>query len=419
MSFIPAWIVAKAGVYLYGLVQKFFILQLFFTCTRTQSTDVSLYNTITAFVDRTKPWRLPNYNVYSPSFRRHDATHHLDPRSKEPEKNQVVIQPQYGRRFACLNGIPTMVISSTHKVDERGSAATVFTSLDIWHLRCHTMSVQSAINGVWAEDMKAWEEKMTAVYSNHYAGWDFTGYVSKRPLKSIVWRNETKTDLLQDLDNFLDIKTSQWYGERCLRYRRGYLLYGPPGTGKSSTAMALAGHYNLAVYRLMLSGPGFSNNNLEILMRSLRRPCMVLVEDIDCVGIDGRQTKNTDLTFSGILNAFDGVASSEGYILILTSNHVEKLDDALIRPGRIDKHVYFPPTDEQQNRDMFKLVFKELKEPELSNLATEFSSRIAEGQFSAAKIQEYLLSCKDNPRKAVSEIRQWVTDNMSTKPEQE
>jgi SpoVK/Ycf46/Vps4 family AAA+-type ATPase len=79
-------------------------------------------------------------------------------------------------------------------------------------------------------------------------------------------------------------------------------------------------------------------------------PCIALIEDIDAV-FQGRDNLITDggmggLTFDCLLNCIDGVERSDGVLLILTTNHVEAIDDALIkRPGRVDKVVEFGPLD--------------------------------------------------------------------------
>ena len=86
----------------------------------------------------------------------------------------------------------------------------------------------------------------------------------------------------------------------------------------------------------------------------------MLLEDVDAV-FTGRATtdsrQGTGVTFSGLLNAVDGVASQEGRLLFLTTNHIERLDPALIRPGRCDVHVKFDYATHDQIQRMFTAFF--------------------------------------------------------------
>src|SRR5690606_7749955 len=128
-----------------------------------------------------------------------------------------------------------------------------------------------------------------------------------------------------------------------------------PGTGKSSFILALAGHLGLNLCLLSLSGLSLDDQGLQNLLSCVPSRSIVLIEDIDAafgnsgdvtpndlatsqslLGTRNKKDKSIGITFSGLLNAIDGVASGEGRLLFMTTNHPERLDPALIRPGRID-----------------------------------------------------------------------------------
>lgn len=129
-------------------------------------------------------------------------------------------------------------------------------------------------------------------------------------------------------------------------YKRDYLLFGPPGTGKSSFSLSLAGKHELDIYTLQLSN--ISDTMLMRLFAELPPRCIVLLEDVDTAGVGRRDSVDADqekesklaVTLSGLLNVLDGVSSQEGRILIMTTNYIEHLDEALIRPGRSDKKKF-------------------------------------------------------------------------------
>lgn len=133
------------------------------------------------------------------------------------------------------------------------------------------------------------------------------------------------------------LNSEQWFAHRGIPFRRGYLLYGIPGTGKSTTVHALASELNLPIYILMLS-LNLDDSSLADMMRYLPSHCVLLLEDIDAAfksRVDNsseRKDNESSITLSGLLNAIDGLAAPEGRLLFATTNHVQKLDPALIRP---------------------------------------------------------------------------------------
>jgi chaperone BCS1 len=159
-----------------------------------------------------------------------------------------------------------------------------------------------------------------------------------------VLEEGVKERIVDDLKAFLDTRT--WYLDRGIPYRRGYLLYGPPGTGKSSFIQALAGELDFNIAMLNVNERGLTDDRLNHLLTNIPQRTIVLLEDADAAFVNRRQADaegyaGPTVTFSGLLNALDGVGSAEGRIIFLTTNHVERLDEALIRPGRVDLPVRF------------------------------------------------------------------------------
>jgi chaperone BCS1 len=196
------------------------------------------------------------------------------------------------------------------------------------------------------------QEGKTLIYNSMGPDWHQFGEPKrKRPLSSVVLERGVKERIVEDVQAFLTART--WYLDRGIPYRRGYLLYGPPGTGKSSFIQALAGHLDFNIAVLNVSERGLTDDRLNHLLTKVPPRTIVLLEDVD-VAFVNRKTPGADgyagatVTFSGLLNALDGVASAEERIIFLTTNHVEKLDEALIRPGRVDMTVRLGEATEYQ-----------------------------------------------------------------------
>lgn len=125
--------------------------------------------------------------------------------------------------------------------------------------------------------------------------------------------------MIEDMKEFID--SESWYKEMGVPYRRSYLFYGPPGTGKSSFAQALAGHLHFSICFLNVSD-NMNDYTFNYLLNSAPKKSIILIEDVDAM-FEGRKNKAqaNRLTYSGFLNALDGVRSQEGRIIIMTTNH--------------------------------------------------------------------------------------------------
>ncbi|EPS29046.1 hypothetical protein PDE_03993 [Penicillium oxalicum 114-2] len=267
-------------------------------------------------------------------------------------------------------------------------------------------------------------QRKVSVFEHREGEWKKARLRPVRPISTVIMDNEVKNDILKDVDEFLDQDMQDWYAERGIPYKRGYLLFGPPGTGKSSFSLSLAGKHELDIYTLQLSN--ISDSTLMRLFAELPPRCIVLLEDVDKAGVGRRDNIDPDpdnesksaVTLSGLLNVLDGVSSQEGRILIMTTNHIEHLDEALIRPGRSDKKVHFKLADQNISTQLFHTVFKQLPNQKQCNeesddetiegLARDFASKMPEQVFSPAEVLSFLLERKKSPLDAVSGVESWI-----------
>ncbi|KAK5046350.1 hypothetical protein LTR84_008494 [Exophiala bonariae] len=207
-------------------------------------------------------------------------------------------------------------------------------------------------------------EGKTVIYTAWGTKWDkFGNPRSKRPLDSVILDKGVKERIVNDVQDFFS--SSKWYYERGIPYRRGYLLYGPPGTGKSSFIQALAGHLNYDIAMLNLSERGLTDDRLNHLLTVIPQRTLVLLEDVDAAFSNRRQVETdgyqgANVTFSGLLNALDGVGSAEERVIFLTTNHVERLDEALVRPGRVDMTVRLAEATVYQIEQLWERFYGEI-----------------------------------------------------------
>ncbi|KAH7027878.1 BCS1 N terminal-domain-containing protein [Microdochium trichocladiopsis] len=333
------------------------------------------------------------------------------------------------------------------------------------------------------------DEKKTLIYrGTTRAGsteptWQRCMARASRPFSTVILNEKTKQDLIDDVTDYLNPATQRWYANRGIPYRRGYLLWGPPGTGKSSLSLALAGFFKMRIYIVSLSSVSATEENLATLFAELPRRCVVLLEDIDSAGlthtreqqgvpqpaeaeksdkddmVPGQLTTGTGptnnstgrLSLSGLLNILDGVASQEGRVLIMTTNHLEKLDKALIRPGRVDMTVEFGLADRGMIAAIFRAIFaplegddgpapldhlgldasgkqayldkkqveKQEKEQLVDELADKFSEKVPAFEFSPAELQGFLMRHKRDARAAIDNVEEFIEQTRKDRKEKE
>ena len=186
----------------------------------------------------------------------------------------------------------------------------------------------------------------------HGGDWMRARLGSRRPLSSVVLKAGQGEALLADLERFFAGRAR--YAQLGIPWRRGYLLHGPPGTGKTSLVTALASELRLNVCTLSLASPIVTDEKIHTLLAAVPQRSLLLIEDVDAFFRE-RDAAHAQvrLSFSGFLNALDGVATQEGTVLFMTTNHPDRLDAALIRAGRIDERIELGLADEDQLRRLY------------------------------------------------------------------
>nr|CAD1825510.1 unnamed protein product [Ananas comosus var. bracteatus] len=199
-----------------------------------------------------------------------------------------------------------------------------------------------------------------AVDAAHRGGhpWEPVPFKHPSTFDTLALDPRRKAEIMADLRDFAEGR--DFYSKTGRAWKRGYLLYGPPGTGKSSMIAAMANFLRYDVYDLELAEV-HTNSELRKLLMKTTSKSIIVIEDIDCsVNLANRGTAKRPpaaadpaadmiggddartVTLSGLLNFTDGLWSCCGSerIFVFTTNHVEKLDPALLRSGRMDVHVF-------------------------------------------------------------------------------
>lgn len=245
-----------------------------------------------------------------------------------------------------------------------------------------------------------------------------------------------KAEIMADLLDFANGES--FYQKTGRAWKRGYLLYGPPGTGKSSMIAAMANYLGYDIYDLELTEVN-TNSELRKLLMKTSSKSIIVIEDIDCsinlssrnknggggasnsgarktsydVGLPPGATAAGDdggggntITLSGLLNFTDGLWSCCGSerIFVFTTNHIEKLDPALLRSGRMDMHIHMSYCSFPSLKILLK-NYLGFEESDLQReVLAELEAVIGAAEMTPADISEVLIKNRRDKRKAVSEL---------------
>lgn len=262
---------------------------------------------------------------------------------------------------ATIAGYPvTISTSSPASMDEK-LKKNLLTARSIM-ISCSTLAARDAvIKKLETEAQKLSQAQPTFHMSTSWGSFRHVSDIPTRPLESVILKDGQMERILAFLRRFLD--NEKEYVRLGVPYRTGMLLYGNPGSGKSSTASAIAHELGLNIYYISLAGLD-SDDSLSRALNEIPPYSLAILEDVDVYkavkvrpGADdvvGTPTpdEGRGVTLAGMLNVLDGFISPHGVITVMTTNHIEALDPAIIRPGRVDLREELNELDTDQLRRM-------------------------------------------------------------------
>lgn len=227
--------------------------------------------------------------------------------------------------------------------------------------RCSSLDGQRAVlallRGFAASHRSGKRKPQLYVMASWGDSWESRSDIPARALDSVVLRRGQMERLVSDLETFFEDEGK--YAQLGVPWRRGYLFQGPPGAGKTSVIKALASHFGLNLWYLPLADVK-KDTNLISMMSSVRPRSLVLFEDVDIYRAATERDAGEGeerVSLSGLLNALDGVVTPHGLIVVLTSNHPDVLDEALVRSGRVDVVEELDYLDQDQAERLFRYFY--------------------------------------------------------------
>ncbi|XP_008782422.1 protein HYPER-SENSITIVITY-RELATED 4 [Phoenix dactylifera] len=348
----------------------------------------------------------------SPSTRRFRVTKHDDSTALDVtmDRGEDVVDVFQGVRFRwrLLSRESNRPIFHTHRrrhyfVDSTLSELRYFELT--FHRKHKDLALKSYLPHVLDQSKTIKEQARTLkLYTNEDEMWTPVNLHHPATFDTLAMEDPLKNEVMEDLARF--VKRKEFYRRIGKAWKRGYLLHGPPGTGKSSLIAAMANFLRFDVYDLELTEVR-SNSMLRSLLVGTSNRSILVVEDIDCslelqkrdaekkVDKDKKSSNDEDdkVTLSGLLNFVDGLWSSCGdeRIIVFTTNYKDRLEPALLRPGRMDVHIHMSYCSPAGFRVLASNYHRLRDHP----LFEEIEASIKEVEVTPAEVAEELMKSDD------------------------
>lgn len=269
----------------------------------------------------------------------------------------------FGNSFAIFAGKPVLFTRAfkegSLRLDETLNATLYTRDIDV-------------LRQIIAKARKPKDQDYVKIYNSSGGWWDSPVKRRKRTLETIFANGDLKQKMVARIEKFLS--EEEWYLRCGITYKLVFLLHGAPGTGKSSLVYGMASHF----------GRGLGNisgvSGMDKTLRDLPENTFAVVEDIDMISVsreeddddEGKPARGPTPTptpkdaatsekqmsaLQVLVNALDGLNTPHGLVLFMTTNFREKLDPALVRPGRVDCDLEIEPLEADAVEQMFAAFY--------------------------------------------------------------
>lgn len=320
-----------------------------------------------------------------------------DDQDLDDKDRMVLLTPWIGEHHWHHNG-ETLTIS----IQEEGKPLYSGGFVDYYHRIqvSHTdLGVLSAFMKEALSYTKPIKNQQIKIYYSISKGyWEHFNNMYAQPFSKVYVDPAVKDTITHSIDSF--IASKQRYIDFGRPYKLNFLLTGVPGSGKTSTVKAIALKYGRPVYVLSFS-KNLTDETLVDLMREVKDNSIILMEDIDAFFVERESKCNINVSFSALLNIMDGtMMKGNGTMIFLTANNPDRLDTALIRPGRIDHVIRYDYPRQQE----IKEAFKDITSIEDDAVFTEFYKKIKNLRVTMSCLVDFLFRFPNNFMEHIGEL---------------
>ncbi len=233
--------------------------------------------------------------------------------------------------------------------------------------------------------LKNVRDKMT-LWSYSDGFWEDIKRMNTRQFDSVILEENIKNEVKVLIDRYNDKEHKKKLKTFGINNKMNLIFSGLPGTGKSSLMFAVASLLKQDIATIDFNNKNLSDHGFIKAIKRLPNDCIIALEDIDSLYHSRDKSRDNIVSFSCILNFLDGIYSKDDLVTIITTNHLEKLDKALIRPMRIEKIINFTYCSKYQYSIIFEKFFEDKKE-----LSQKVWKMIKNKKFTTSMLQNWFI----------------------------
>jgi len=235
-------------------------------------------------------------------------------------------------------------------------------------------------------------------YSGGY--WEHIKKINKRDLDTVILDKEVKDEVQKSIDNYNNEDLKKRLNSLGINHKLNLVLSGLPGTGKSSLMYSIASKLNKDIATIDFNNKELCDHSFICATNRIPKDSIFVLEDIDALYIERDKKEDNRVSFSCILNFLDGVYSKTDLITIITTNHIERLDKAIIRPMRMDNIITFTHCSKYQYHEIFKKIF-----PEHEEINENLYKVIKHKKFTTSILQKFLIRYIYEPELLIKNVK--------------
>lgn len=315
----------------------------------------------------------------------------------EPQLPEIILTPAPGHHVFFYKRRPLWLVRNRENQKPSEGGYSFFTK-ETFQIRLIARSQTTARALIEEARQMSYVEREVRTDIYVYTGYDGFRRVDScapRPLSSVFLPEGQVEEVVEKVRVFLGTRSR--YLQRGIPWRIGFLFHGITGTGKTSLIKAVAGDFKMDLYLINLAA-NMDDSRFAHTLANIPPRSVILLEDVDAIFNQREKNESVDnnLSFSGLLNALDGAASQEGWILFMTTNHIERLDAALKR--RAGTHMEFTYAARTQASRMFAAFFPE------SDGAERFGEIVESRVMTMCAVQQHLIDHEDSAVEALAAL---------------
>lgn len=241
-------------------------------------------------------------------------------------------------------------------------------------------------------------EKLT-LWTYNDCFWEDIKQINTRDINTVILDDEFKNKIMNSIDKYDNPNYKNKLKLLGINNKLNIIFEGLPGTGKSSMVRAIATKLNKDIATIDFNQPELNDNKFIKAFIKIPDECICVFEDFETLFLENEKSRNNKISFSCILNFLDGMYAKSDLLTIITTNHLNRIDNAIKRPMRIDNIFNFTYCTKFQTKKMFDTIY-----PNSDNFKKLYNI-IKNKKYTTSMLQKWFITYLDDDNELLNNIK--------------